>query len=381
MSTSTRNPAGRAAGSDLIGRGLTELDTPTALLDLDVFEQNAAAIQRFLADHGRTWRPHVKAHKSPQLAELQLTHGAIGVTCAKVSEAEVMAEHGITDILIANEPGTPQKWRRVADLQRTARVIACVDDEIHVRWASAAATAAGATVPLFIEVDVGMRRAGVTSPTDAVALAAVIAASPGVQLAGVMGYEGHLPRAWPWADKVAQCTAAMQVLTSSTAAVRAAGHQVEIVSYGGTGTFHATPDVADLTECQAGGGCLMDRFYAEECHVDLPPALTLLATTISLRQPGRAVIDAGFKALGRLEGFPLPRVVGRAGAEIVGLAAEHGVMSIDPAASDEPLRVGSPVLLVPGYSDAMLVLHDQLVAHRQGVVTDVIPLLARGRLT
>lgn len=368
-----------APGAELIGRSLAELDTPVALVELDVFEQNAATIRRLLAEQGRTWRPHVKAHKAPQLARLQLAHGAIGVTCAKVSEAEVMSAHGIADILVANEPGTPQKWQRVADLQRAGQVIACVDEETHVRWAGAAGESAGVIVPLFIEVDVGMRRAGVTSPAAAAELAELIATTPGVRLAGMMGYEGHLPRVWPWADKVAQCTAAMLTLIAAVDAVRAAGHRVEIVSSGGTGTFSATAEVAGLTECQAGGGCLMDRFYDEECHVDLPPALTLLATTMSVRQPGRAVVDAGFKALGRLEGFPLPSVLAPAGAQVVGLSAEHGILTTEGA--DESPEVGSRVSLVPGYSDAMLVLHDHLIGHRQGVVTDLIPLLARGQLT
>jgi D-serine deaminase-like pyridoxal phosphate-dependent protein len=365
------------ANPDLLGRPIEDLDTPVALVDLDVFEQNAATIRRFLTEHGRTWRPHTKAHKSPFLARVQLEHGAIGVTCAKVAEAEVMVAHGIGDVLIANEPATAQKWQRVAALQRSARVIACVDDEIHVRWAAEAAAVAGVTVPVFIEVDVGMFRAGTTSPAAAVELADLIATTPGVHLAGLMGYEGHLPRAWPEPEKVAQCTASMQILLAAVAAVRAAGHPVDIVSYGGTGTFAATADLGGLTECQAGGGCLMDRFYLEECHVDLPVALTLLASTISTRQPGRAVFDAGFKALGRLEGFPLPRPVGIPGAEVIGLSAEHGML----AASESVPAVGSPVQLVPGYSDAMLVLHDYLIGHRNGVVTDVIPLLGRGRLT
>lgn len=363
--------------SDVLGRPLEGLDTPVPLVDLDVFEQNAKLMARSLAEQGRTWRPHVKAHKSPQLAELQLRHGAIGVTCAKVSEAEVMVAAGIADILIANELGTPQKWRRVAALQRDARVIACVDDATHVQWASDAGVSAAVTIPVFIEVDVGMRRAGITSPAEAVQLAATVARMPGVRLAGMMGYEGHLPRVWPWAEKVARSTAAMEVLTGAVAAVRAAGHEVEIVSCGGTGTFQATADLAGLTECQAGGGCLMDRFYREDCHVDLPFALTLLATTVSVRQPGLAVIDAGFKALGLLPGFALPSVVGAAGIGVAALSAEHGILSVD----GDALQVGSPVQLVPGYSDAMLVLHDHVIGHRNQIVTDVIPLLARGRLT
>jgi D-serine deaminase-like pyridoxal phosphate-dependent protein len=362
---------------DLLGEPVDRVDTPAALVELDVFEGNAARIHRYLDDHGRTWRPHSKAHKAPFLAHLQLAAGAIGVTCAKVAEAEVMVANGIPDVLVANEPGTPVKWIRVAALQRSANVIACVDDVAHVLWAAKAARAAEVTIPLFIEVDIGMRRAGVTSHQAAIELADRIALTDGVRLAGLMGYEGHLPAVRPREDKLARCVAALNVLVSTVQKVRAAGHDVDIVSSGGSGTFEATAELPELTECQAGGGCLMDRFYGELCEIDFDYALTLRATTISVQQPGRAIVDAGFKALGRLSDIPLPRVINRRGVAVVGLSAEHGILSDE----NDELVIGEQVELIPGYSDAMLLLHDHLIGHRGGVVTDVIPLLGRGRLT
>jgi D-serine deaminase-like pyridoxal phosphate-dependent protein len=362
---------------DLIGEPLDRVDTPAALVDLDLFEDNVARIHGYLEEHGRTWRPHSKAHKAPFLAQLQLAAGAIGVTCAKVSEAEVLVTNGLTDVLVANEPGTPAKWARVAALQRTANVIACVDDPIHVTWAAKSAQAAGVIIPLFIEVDIGMRRAGVTSEQAAIELADRIAATGGVRLAGLMGYEGHLPAVRPREEKIARCLAALTVLVSTVQKVRAAGHDVDIVSSGGTGTFEATAELPELSECQAGGGCLMDRFYGELCEIDLAYALTVRTTTISVQQPGRAIVDAGFKALGRLSDIPLPRVINRPGVEVVGLSAEHGILSDE----NNVLTTGDQVELIPGYSDAMLLLHDHLIGHRRGVVTDVIPLLGRGRLT
>jgi len=363
--------------AELIGGPVSRVDTPAALLDLDLFDRNAAHLHRYLAEHGRTWRPHAKAHKSPELARRQMDVGAVGVTCAKLSEAEVMVAGGIRDVLIANQLGTLAKWQRAAALQRDAHVIVCVDDPVHLRWAANAALAADVAIPLFIEVDVGMRRAGVTSDQDAVTLAAAITATPGIELAGLMGYEGHLPAVWPWAEKVSRCADALGRLISAVRAVRAAGYPVDIVSSGGTGTFEATADLPVLTECQAGGGCMMDRFYEEECHVDLAPALTLLTTTISVRPAGRAVVDAGFKALGRLSGFPLPRVLGRPGVTVAALSAEHGTLAL----GEDALHVGDQVHLVPSYSDGMLFLHDHLIGHRKGLVTDIIALLARGRLT
>jgi len=363
----------------LIGQPVENADTPAPLLDLDAFERNATHIVGFLSEHGLSWRPHVKAHKAPQLARLQLKLGAIGITCAKLGEAEVMVAHGIGNVLIANQLSTPFKWARAAALQREAQVIVCVDDREHVRMASAAAVGAGVRIPLLIEVDIGMGRAGVRSGADALAVAGDIAESSGVWLAGVMGYEGHLLTIWPQDEKRARCAAALAMLTDSAAELRAAGHDVGIVSSGGTGSFEFTAHLPGLTEIQAGGGCLMDRFYAEDCHVDLEQALTVLTAVVSVQGAGRAVTDAGFKTCGRLEGFPLPRILGRPGVTMLGLSAEHGILEVrDP---DEPLRVGTQLRLVPAYSDAMLVLHDHLIGHRADRVTEVIAMPARGRLT
>jgi D-serine deaminase-like pyridoxal phosphate-dependent protein len=363
----------------LIGQPVANADTPAALLDLDAFERNATYIAGFLNQHGLSWRPHVKAHKSPQLARLQLKLGAIGVTCAKLGEAEVMVAHGIGNVLIANQLATPLKWARAAALQREAQVIVCVDDREHVRMASAAAVGAGVRIPLLIEVDIGMGRAGVRSGADALAVAGDIAESSGVWLAGVMGYEGHLLATWPQDEKRARCAGALAKLTDAAADLRAAGHDVGIVSSGGTGSFQFTAHLPGLTEIQAGGGCLMDRFYAEDCHVHLEQALTVLTAVVSVQGAGRAVIDAGFKTCGHLEGTSLPWILGRPGVTMLDLSAEHGSLEIrDP---DEPLRVGTRLRLVPGYSDAMLVLHDHLIGHRAGRVTEAIAMPARGRLT
>jgi D-serine deaminase-like pyridoxal phosphate-dependent protein len=182
---------------------------------------------------------------------------------------------------------------------------------------------------------------------------------------------------WPAAKKRARCAAALSILTCAAADLRAAGHEVEIVSSGGTGSFQTTAELPGLTEIQAGGGCLMDRFYAEDCHVGLEPALTVLTTVVSTQAPGRAIVDAGFKACGNLAGFSLPQVLGGAGLTVAGLSAEHGILRV----SGSPPPVGTPLRLVPGYSDAMLVLHDYLVGYRGDTITDIIAMPARGRLT
>lgn len=362
-----------------IGTPILEVDTPAPLLDLDVFEDNSRRIFAFLADNGMEWRPHSKAHKSPRLAGIQAELGAIGVTCAKLGEAEAMVDGGIGSVLVANHLGTAAKWRRAAELQLRAEVIVCIDDPVHVDMAGAAGREAGVQIPVLIEVDIGMHRVGTRSEDGSASLADVLAATDGVRLAGIMGYEGHLLTLWPEEEKLARCTEALTLLVAHADAIRSRGHGVAIVSSGGSGSFKQTAHVEGLTESQAGGGCLMCRFYAEDCHVDLGHALSLTATVVSVRPPDHAVVDAGFKAFGELPdmgGFP--KVLGREGVTYRSLSAEHGALKLESDA--EPLRIGDRIHAIPAYSDAMLVNHDWMLGHRGGIVTEVIPMPGRGRL-
>lgn len=361
-----------------VGTPILEVDTPAPLLDLDVFEDNARRMVTFLAENGLEWRPHSKAHKSPRLARTQLEHGANGITCAKLGEAEVMVEGGVGSVLVANHLGTPAKWRRAAALQQRAEVIVCVDDPIHVAMAGEAGREAGVEIPVLIEVDIGMHRVGTRSEEASAALAGLVGSTDGVRLAGIMGYEGHLLTLWPEEEKLARCTEALTLLVAHADAVRAAGHEVAIVSSGGSGSFRQTAHVEGLTESQAGGGCLMCRFYAEDCHIDLGHALSLTSTVVSVRPPEHAVVDAGFKTFGNLPGMGLPKVLGREGVSFRSLSAEHGALTVESGA--EPLRIGDRIHAIPAYSDAMLVNHDWMLGHRGGIVTEVIPMPGRGRL-
>ena len=166
-------------------------ETPFLAVDLDVLERNIARLTRtIIRDGGKNWRPHVKAIKTPAIAHMLLRAGAIGITCAKLSEAEVMAEAGIREILIANQIVTPRKIERLAFLNRDAQVLAAVDSLANVELMGRIAAACGATIPLVIEVDIGMHRAGVAPGNDVVTLARAVAAQDHVRFAGVMGWEG-----------------------------------------------------------------------------------------------------------------------------------------------------------------------------------------------
>lgn len=361
---------------ECLGLRLDELPTPSLVLDLDVFEANCASLVGTLSAEGVAWRPHVKGHKSTRLAWRMIDAGAVGVTCAKVAEAEEMVAAGVNGILIANQPSTRDAWDRVARLNRSAWVAAAADSSAHVSFAVEAGRAYDTTIPLVVEVDIGMDRAGVRSPEQAVDLAREIDRSSAT-FAGVMGYEGHLLTVWPLDDKTAQITEAIGTMLAAVDAVRQAGLPVDIVSCGGSGSYAITSRIAGVTEIQAGGGCLMDRFYRESCHVDLEHALFVVASVSSRPGRDRAILDAGWKALPNRIAAPYPR--DHDGVVVAQVYAEHLRLERTDG-SDIGLDVGERVVFVPGYSDETTVLHDEFLGMRDGVVVETIPLSARGAL-
>ena len=248
--TSRRRVALAPSGGDL-----TSIDTPSLVLDLDRFERNSRRILDYVTASGVAWRPHSKAHKSSTLARLQCAMGAVGVTCAKVSEAEVMVNGGVPSILIANELAALSKLDRVARLQERAEVIICADAPIHVELAAAAAVAAGVEIPMLVEVDIGMARAGAAPGGKARDLARLIDRTPSVRFVGVMSYEGQVLTLWPPETKEAAAREAIGKLLDTVRLIERDGLAVGIVSCGGSGSFVASAAIRGVTEIQAGGAC------------------------------------------------------------------------------------------------------------------------------
>jgi D-serine deaminase-like pyridoxal phosphate-dependent protein len=366
-----------SAAASLIGRPLAELDTPALCLDLDALESNIARMAAHTRAHKVAWRPHAKAHKCPQIALLELAAGAIGITCAKLGEAEVFAAAGVRDILIANQIVGPQKMTRLRALREIADPIVCVDSAEHVAALSHAFAEAPEPLRVLIEIDVGLNRAGTAAGAPVVDLARKIVDSPGLRMAGIMGYEGHLLNIADADEKLSRIRDALSVLPETKAFLAQAGIACEIVSAGGTGSYEITPICPGVTETQAGGLVLMDAYYKHRCGVSgFEHALLVLAGVVSRPTPERAVIDAGRKCVhGDLH---KPLVVGRDDIEVSRLTAEHGDLTLGESARD--LKIGDRLLLVPGYSDFTCVLHDEFVAIRKGVVEAVWPLAARGKL-
>ena len=226
--------------SHLIGKRKEDLDTPVLLMDLDILEGNIAGMAATMKRSGVSWRPHCKAHKTPAITHLQIAAGAIGVTCGKLAEAEIMAASGIRDILIANLLVTPQKARRLAGLCRLADPIAAVDSPEGAEVLGRAAVEAGVTIRAVPEVDIGMDRVGVDPGLPALNLARRIADTQGLALAGVMGYEGQAMMMENPAEKAETIRRSVRLLTDTADLIRREGLPVGIVSAGGTGTYHTS---------------------------------------------------------------------------------------------------------------------------------------------
>jgi D-serine deaminase-like pyridoxal phosphate-dependent protein len=359
------------------GASKDDVDTPALCIDLDKLESNIRLMAEKCRSRGIAWRPHAKCHKSPAIARKLIDAGAIGVTCAKLGEAEVMAAAGIRDLLIANLVVGPHKLQRLERLRRHADPIVCVDHEDQVIALGRVMSAADLELRVIIEVDIGLGRVGVAPGEPALALARKIRDTHGLQFAGIMGYEGHALLIADQHDKSRQVRESIARLVETKELLERHGFACGIVSCGGTGSYMMTRDCPGITELQAGGAIFMDMFYRERCHVtEFDYALTILATVVSRPAPDRAIVDAGRKTM-NLE-LSMPRVLGRPDIEVVSLSAEHGLLRLAPSAQD--LRIGDRLEFIPGYGDFTTVLHNRFLAFRGQRLEAIFPLEARGRV-
>ena len=358
-----------------IGHAVRELDTPALLVDLDVMESNIARMARLFKDAGVNWRPHIKGIKIPAIAHRLLSAGAVGVTCGKLGEAEVMAAAGIRDLLIANQTVGQQKTARLAALCRYADPIATVDSRENVRELAAAARQIGVQLRVIIEVNCGLDRCGVNPGAPVVDLAKEISTYPGLRFAGLMTWEGHALRA-PVENRKKAVEDSLSLLTGSADACRAAGIPVDIVNCGGTGDYWLSAYVKGVTEIEAGGGIFGDRFYQSK-GADHPIGLTVLSTVISRPTPTRIVTDSGRKAMMVDDhGEPWPKK--GAGVKSVRISSEHGQYELEVPA--EVPRIGEKLEWLVAYGDMTVFLHDELFGVRNGLVETVWPIVGRGKI-
>ncbi len=357
-------------------KGIADLDTPALLIDLDVLEANIAHVAQTCRAHGVAWRPHFKGHKTLEIAKKQLAAGAIGITCAKLGEAEILAAGGIKDILIANQIVGTIKIERLMRLLNTADPIVTLDSRENISELAKATWQRAKELRVVIEVNTGMNRAGVEPGEPVLALAAQIAQHPNLRLVGVMGWEAHTTAIPDPVTKEKAVATAIGLLTASADQCRRAGHDMGIVSCGGTGTFLYCVKQPGVTEVQVGGAVMSDEHYRGHYNIDMPVSLTILATVTSRPTPTRIILDAGRKAMSG--DAALPRALNVPGVRDFWLSAEHARLELERP-SDTP-RIGDKVELVAGYTDTTVHLHEEIVALRKGQVEAVWKVAGRGKI-
>ncbi len=352
-----------------IGRHRTELVTPALVLDLPAAKRNIERMAARIRELPAEIRPHIKVHKSPELARLQVEAGAIGLCTATVWEAIVLVRAGLDHIFVVNTVAGPAKLKALAELAREADVMVAVDDPVGVDLVSAAATAQGSEIGVFVEVDTGMDRCGVDSPEEALALARRVVAGPGLRFCGLTGYEGHCSLTPDHDERLAKERVAMGYFVGVAELLEREGLACPIRSAGGTATWDWTAAFPGITEIQAGTYAVMDNFHGRMVG-GFEHSLTVQATVIS-RRPDRVIVDAGGKSMGAGD---LATIVGHP-LRAFRFDEEHGVFD---ASGGTDLKVGDPVALVPGYSPSTVNWYDAYHVVEDDVVVDIWPVIPRG---
>ncbi len=347
-----------------------EFGTPAVVIDLDVVDRNIARVQGICDAAGVANRPHIKTHKVPGLAKAQIAAGARGITCQKLGEADVMAAAGISDILVSYNLIGAARSGRLAALRRTLDLTVCADNPVTIAAYAEAAAQAEATIGVAVECDTGRKRAGVETAREAIALAKLIADTPGLEFRGLLFY----PTETSWAETQA-------FLDDVKGALSPLGLDPKLVSTGGSPNLVNVGKLDGATEHRAGTYIFNDRMQVKAGVATLADcALSVFTTVVSRAGPERGILDAGSKTLtadqGGLEGYGL--ILEHPEARIKGFAEEHGFLDLSKC-NARP-SVGDVVRVIPNHVCVVVNMVDQLIAVRGNEIVDVYPVAARGKL-
>ena len=358
---------------------LQQLETPVPVVDLDRMSMNLDRMAAYATLHGLRLRPHVKTHKSPRIAAEQLRHGAVGLTCATLREAELMSEV-CDDLLIAYPPVGAARLERLARLPQDVRVGVAADDAAALSALALAAKLGRRQFDVYVEVDVGMHRVGVSTPEKAISLARAISDSPALSFAGLLFYPGHIRQ------NVDEQGSSLSELTASIAkytdALRDVGMPARVVSGGSTPAAWRMHEVAGVTEVRPGTYVYNDRTTAAMGACDWEDcALTVLATVVSTAVKGQAVVDAGSKALGReplrAEGDGYGLVLNQPDVVVSRMSEEHGILDLSKTAWRP--KLGEQVRIIPNHVCIVVHNFDEIIGVRGHAVETRWPVAARGR--
>jgi D-serine deaminase-like pyridoxal phosphate-dependent protein len=377
----------------LIGRrgSRSELNTPVLVLDLDALKRNIAQMARFAETKGLNLRPHTKTHKSVHIAQLQREAGAVGFSCAKLGEAEVLADQGLNMGLLLTSPVvSAPAIKRLAELNRRTEGLMCVvDNPKNVRDLGEAAKESGKNLNVLIDIDPGIHRTGVTSPEKAVELLDEVRRAESLSYMGVQFYCGVQQHIADYSErKAAMCERAVY-LRNVLSALNAAGAPPAIVTGCGTGTHRIDAGLDLYTELQVGSYVFMDSQYLD-CDImgDGTPAfetsLMVEASVISANSPGMITLDCGYKTLST-DGS-LPRVISGAPREarFVFMGDEHGALIFgenwgDNWGDNQPPHLGGRIVMTTPHCDPTVNLYDFYHVIQGDTLTAIWPVSARGR--
>ena len=355
-----------------VGRSLSDVETPVAVIDLDRLDANLRDLQSYVDSHGIELWPHTKTHKSPEIGRHQLELGAGGLTVAKTGEAQVFQEAGAPRILVHYPPFGTDKWERLADIATSGVELSVAVDSVAPAEGLARALARrGLRAQLLVEVDVGLHRTGQTTPAGAVAVAQKLSELPAVEVAGISCYPGHLRPEDPMLPQRLEEVDAL--LRETRDAFTAAGLRSDRISGGSTPTRYLT-HMTCVNELRSGTYALLDRNDGPDDRC----ALWVEVTVISDAVPNQVVVDGGSKTF-TSDDHPdggHGSVVGWTGADFAHINEEHGY--IDVSALDERPAVGQHLQIVPNHACGCMNLHDGVLAVREGIVDHVIRVAGRG---
>jgi D-serine deaminase-like pyridoxal phosphate-dependent protein len=357
-----------------------DLDTPTLLVDLDRLESNIQDMADAARMGGKRLRPHTKTHKTPEIAQMQRMAGAIGITVAKVGEAEVMAQAGFEDIFIANEIVGPLKVARLMALRERVRIIVGVDSFEAAKPLSDAAALAGTRLPVRIEVDTGHGRAGIAALDEVCELARQITDLPGLELQGVFTHEGHSYTADNESGRRKAVQDAAARIREIAAALAVQGTPIHDISMGSTPSAKFLPEEAGVTEMRPGSYVFNDRMQVRYGASKDRCVVSVLATVTSVRPGGRIILDAGTKSLASDRPFAdgtFGEIIGHPELTFTGASEEHGTLRVEGVCG---LRVGDKVRILPNHVCTCVNMHDTLTAFRGETIEAVWNIAARGKV-
>jgi len=348
----------------------TELPTPCIIADIEAIDSNLKKMDSFFDNSACKLRPHFKSHKCVTLAKRQMGYeNTVGITCAKLSEAEQLVAGGINDVLIANQVIGKDKVRRIAEMNKKAEVRVAVDSKEGIEQLNAAVKERGVEIGVLIEVDIGMNRGGVKPGKPAIELAEIISQIDAVRLDGLQSYEGHIVTLENYGERKRRVIEDMKPLLETRKILEQKGFSL-FISSGGTGTYDITGNIAGIDELQCGSYALMDSAY-KNIRPEFLNARYILATVLSVRD-NTISLDVGLKGMGAEYGTP--QIIGYPDAENLYVAEEHTVFQNVKA------RIGDKFRIIPPHGCTTNNLYPFMWVARNDTIIDLWPIEGRGCL-